>query len=78
MFAGYVGSMFAESKLIERQYYGKGWNVAVVAALLLQVMRAVASEPTLAMAIEFAAFLQISRLWNRRTACAASSRTCST
>ncbi|HKU39079.1 MAG TPA: transglutaminaseTgpA domain-containing protein, partial [Polyangiales bacterium] len=68
IFAGYVGSMFAESKLIERPYYGKGWNLAVVGMLLLQVARAVATEPTLSMAIEFAAFLQISRLWNRRTA----------
>jgi hypothetical protein len=31
MFAGYIGSMFAEGKLIERKAYGRGWNLAVVA-----------------------------------------------
>lgn len=68
IFAGYAGSIFAEGTLIERKAYGRGWNLAVVAMFVLQCIRAGASEPTLAMAIEFAAFLQISRLWNRRTA----------
>ncbi|HEX4353677.1 MAG TPA: DUF3488 domain-containing protein, partial [Polyangiales bacterium] len=68
MFLGYVGSLFAEGKLLELPYYGKAWTGLVVLALCVQVLRAVTSEPTLAMAIEFAAFLQISRLWNRRTA----------
>jgi hypothetical protein len=68
IFAGYVGSIFAEGKLIERKAYHRGWNLSVVAMFVLQCIRAGATEPTLAMAIEFAAFLQISRLWNRRTA----------
>ncbi|HET6332078.1 MAG TPA: DUF3488 and transglutaminase-like domain-containing protein [Polyangiales bacterium] len=68
IFAGYVGSVFAEGKLIERKAYHRGWNLSVVAMFVLQCIRAGATEPTLAMAIEFAAFLQISRLWNRRTA----------
>ncbi len=68
MFLGYAGSVFAESKLIERPYYGKSWNVAVLAAFLIQLARAIATEPTHAKAHEFAAFQQISRLWNRRTA----------
>jgi protein-glutamine gamma-glutamyltransferase len=65
---GYVGSIFAEGKLIEHPHYGRAWTVAVVALLAVQVLRSVADAPTLAMAIEFAAFLQISRLWNRRAA----------
>jgi len=65
---GYVGSWFAEDKLIVRPHYASTWTVAVVGVLLLQVARGVLTEPTLALAIEFAAFLQISRLWNRRTA----------
>ena len=68
IFAGYFGSIFAEGKLIERPGYARGWNLAVVAMFAVQCARAAAAEPTLAMAIEFAAFLQISRLWNRRTA----------
>jgi transglutaminase-like putative cysteine protease len=68
IFAGYVGSVFAEGKLIERKAYNRSWNLSVVAMFVLQCIRAGATEPTLAMAIEFAAFLQISRLWNRRTA----------
>ena len=40
----------------------------MVGCLGMQVLRGVLTEPTLALAIEFAAFLQISRLFNRRTA----------
>jgi len=68
MFLGFLGSLLAEGKLIEHPYYTRAWTALVVFMLCVQVLRAVTSEPTLAMAIEFAAFLQISRLWNRRTA----------
>jgi transglutaminase-like putative cysteine protease len=68
MFLGYFGSLFAEGKLLEHPYYARGWTALVVFMLCVQLIRAVTTEPTLAMAIEFAAFLQISRLWNRRTA----------
>jgi transglutaminase-like putative cysteine protease len=68
MFVGYLGSLFAEGKLLEHPHYAKGWTALVVFVLCVQIMRAITTEPTLAMAIEFAAFLQISRLWNRRTA----------
>jgi transglutaminase-like putative cysteine protease len=65
---GFLTSWFAEGPLLLRPRYAQGWTAAVVAALLFQVARGVSDTPTLAMAIEFAAFLQISRLWNRRSA----------
>ncbi len=65
---GYVASFFAEGELLNRTRYASGWTLAVVLFLAVQVGRAALAEPTLAMAIEFAAFLQISRLFNRRTA----------
>ncbi|MET0389988.1 MAG: DUF3488 and transglutaminase-like domain-containing protein [Polyangiales bacterium] len=68
MFLGYVGSWFAEGKLLQHPFYGRAWTLVLAGALVLQCLRALSSEPTLAMPIEFAALLQISKLWNRRTA----------
>ena len=65
---GYASSWFAEGPMLTRVNYARGWTAAVVGLLVLQVARAVADAPTLSMAIEFAAFLQISRLYNRRSA----------
>ncbi|MBN1652492.1 MAG: DUF3488 domain-containing protein [Deltaproteobacteria bacterium] len=66
--AALVASYFAEGKLIFRPRYASGWTLGVVLFLLLQITRAAITGPTLAMALEFAAFLQISRLFNRRSA----------
>lgn len=68
IFVGFVASWFAEERLHCRPHYASGWTFAVVAFLLLQLGRALVAGPSLAMAIEFAAFLQISRLFNRRGA----------
>jgi transglutaminase-like putative cysteine protease len=68
VFVAFCASWFVEDKLVHRPNYAALWTAAVVAFLGLQVMRGLLTEPTLAMAIEFAAFLQISRLCNRRTA----------
>jgi len=68
IFLGYAGSWFAEEKVLSRPNYAPAWTVAVVVFLGVQLLRGVTTQPTLAMAIEFAAFLQISRLCNRRTA----------
>jgi hypothetical protein len=68
VFVGYFASWFAEEKILNRPHYASAWTAAVVSFLLVQVSRGVMTQPTLAMAIEFAAFLQISRLFNRRTA----------
>ncbi len=64
----YAASWFAEGRILGRPAWTTTWTVAVVACLVLQLARAVLAEPTLAMAIEFAAFLQVSRLFNRRSA----------
>ena len=68
MFLGFVGSFFAEGRLLRHPYYAKAWTLVLAAALAFQCLRALSAEPTLAMPIEFAALLQISKLWNRRTA----------
>ena len=67
-FMGFAASWFAEEPLIARPRYASVWTTLVVGLLLLQLTRAVMDAPTLAMAIEFAAFLQVSRLFNRRSA----------
>jgi len=65
---GYAASFFAEGPVLKLPRYAQAWTAAVVLFLLYQIARGVSDELTLAMAIEFAAFLQISRLFNRRTA----------
>lgn len=65
---GFIASWFAEGPRIRTPGYGSGWTTAVVVGLLIQVIRAIVDAPSLALAIEFAAFLQISRLFTRRTA----------
>jgi len=68
MAAGYVTSFFVEERIHARPRYAPAWTTAVVLLLGVQLMRALLAGPTLALAIEFAAFLQISRLFNRRSA----------
>jgi transglutaminase-like putative cysteine protease len=63
----YAASWFAEGPRIMTPNYGSAWTAVVVFGLMVQVARAVVDAPTLALAIEFAAFLQISRLFTRRT-----------
>lgn len=66
---GYLASILAEEPRIARPGWIRGWTVAVAVLLGLQVARwLVLDEGLLTLAIEFAAFLQVSRLFNRRTA----------
>jgi hypothetical protein len=65
---GFIASWFAEGPRIRSAGYGSAMTTVVVIGLLIQVARAIMDGPTLALAIEFAAFLQISRLFTRRTA----------
>lgn len=64
----YFGSYFAEGTWIRSERYSNGWTAAVVLLLLLQVARGLNDGFSLPILLEFAGFLQISRLFNRRTA----------
>ena len=64
----FVASWFAEPPLIERPGYSRFWNIAAVVFLLVQIARAVGGEATLTVGVQYAAFLQISRLSHRKTA----------
>jgi len=68
LLAGYVGSLCAEGKLLDHPYYVRGWTLLLGAALALQCLRALGVQPSLTLSIEFAALLQIAKLWNRRSA----------
>lgn len=68
IFVAFVASFFVDGPYIHRPAWGNGWNISVVGLLGLQVLRSLSGGPTLAMAIEFAAYLQISRLFSRRSA----------
>jgi transglutaminase-like putative cysteine protease len=67
MFA-FIASWFAEPPLTERPGYSRFWNVAAVVFLLVQIARAIGGEATLTVGVQYAAFLQISRLSHRKTA----------
>jgi protein-glutamine gamma-glutamyltransferase len=64
----FVASWFAEGPLLERAGYARFWNAAVVAVFVVQGARAFAGAPLLMLGMEYAAFLQISRLFHRRSA----------
>jgi transglutaminase-like putative cysteine protease len=64
----FVASWFAEPPLIDRPGYSRFWNIAAVVLLLVQIARGVGGEATLTVGVQYAAFLQISRLAHRKTA----------
>ena len=68
MVVGYFTSYFVEGSLIARPGYSRAWTTSIVILLIIQVARGILIEPTLSLALEFAAALQISRLFNRRSA----------
>lgn len=65
--AAFVVSWFVESPLLDRPGYTRFWSVAAVAVLLLQVARTLAGEAFLTVGVEYAAFLQLSRLAHRKS-----------
>jgi transglutaminase-like putative cysteine protease len=65
---GFVVSWFVEAPLFERPAWTRSWNAVLVAALAIQVVRGVLGDSLLALGVEFAALLQITRLMNRRSA----------
>lgn len=64
----FLGSFFAEGSLIHSSLWQRGWNLALLALLAIEVARAWFGEALLPLGLEFTAALQISRLCNRRTA----------
>ena len=66
--AGFIASWFAEPPILERPGYSRFWNIAVVAFLFVQIARMFAGEATLTVGVQYAAFLQLSRLAHRKTA----------
>jgi hypothetical protein len=64
----FVASWFAEPPLLDRPGYSGFWNAAAVVALFVQIVRAMAGEPLLSVGVQYAAFLQISRLSHRKSA----------
>ncbi len=65
---GYVASFFAEGKLVRDPRWIRGWTVAALAFVALEVLRGLLGAPLLPLALEVAAALQVSRLMNRRGA----------
>jgi len=64
----FVASWFAEPPLLDRPGYSSFWNIAAVVVLLIQIIRAMAGEPLLSIGVQYAAFLQLSRLSHRKSA----------
>ncbi len=65
----FVLSFFAEAPLIQRPIWIKGWTLLLGAVLCAQIARGLLmGEAWLALAMEFAGLLTVSRLCNRRTA----------
>jgi hypothetical protein len=64
----FVASWFAEPPLLDRPGYSRFWNIAAVVFLFIQIARSIAGEATLTAGVQYAAFLQISRLSHRKTA----------
>jgi len=67
MFA-FIASWFAEPPAIDSPGYTRFWNVIAVVLLLVQIVRAIGGEATLTVGVQYAAFLQISRLAHRKSA----------
>jgi len=67
MFA-FIASWFAEPPAIDSPGYSRFWNIAAVVLLLVQIARAIGGEAVLTVGVQYAAFLQISRLAHRKTA----------
>lgn len=68
MAIGFFASWTAEAPMIQRPNYGRNWTYAVIAFFVVQTARAFLRAPSiLELALEYVGFLQVSRLFNRRT-----------
>ncbi|MEM7437641.1 MAG: DUF3488 and transglutaminase-like domain-containing protein [Myxococcota bacterium] len=61
-------SWFAERPLLGRPGYTRFWSVAAVVVLIVQVLRTFGGEAVLTVGVQYAAFLQLSRLAHRKSA----------
>ena len=68
LFVGFVASSFVGPRTWSRPGYDTLWNAFVVALLALQVARGMMGVAILSLGLEFAAALQIAKLFHRRTA----------
>ena len=64
----YVVSFFVEGARLREETWIRGWNIAVVGFFALALIRFAFGASFLGLGLEFAGFLQVSRLFNRRTA----------
>lgn len=64
---GYAATWPAEGARLEDPRWQRGWTLALVGLLLVQVLRAALGEPYLASALVWSGALQAARLANRRT-----------
>lgn len=59
-------SWFAEEPLLSKRGYSRFWTVAAVVVLTVQVVRVFMGAPVLGVGVEYAAFLQLSKLAHRK------------
>ncbi len=64
----FVATWFAERPLLDRPGYTRFWSVAAVVVLVLQIARTLGGEAVLTVGVQYAAFLQLSRLAHRKGA----------
>jgi len=64
----FAASWFAERPLLDKPGYTRFWSVAAVVVLLLQIARTLGGEAVLTVGVQYAAFLQLSRLAHRKAA----------
>ena len=65
MVVGFVTSLFVGPETLNRARYTTTWNVLIVGFLVAQVVRAFTGASVLQLGIEFAAALQIAKLFHR-------------
>ena len=65
---GYFASLGVPPKVRNRSRFIAVWNALLLVFLMTQVLRGILGHPALALGLEFAGFLQISRLFHRRNA----------
>ena len=68
LFLGYALSLPIGPRLWARPAYTSFWNGAVLAVLGLQLVRGFTGAPILPLLLEYAGFLQLAKLFHRRTA----------